>query len=79
EVGFTLGDRRIIGTAVPDLVHMGPDVGAYRREHEHFLDCIQHGATPVVSVEDSRRSLAVALAVVDSIRTGQPVELASAP
>ncbi len=78
EVGFTLADRRITGTAVPDLVHMGPDIGAYRREHEHFLDCVQHGAIPVVSVEDSRRSLAVALAVVDSIRTGQPVVLGAA-
>ena len=75
EVGYTLADRRITGTAVPDLIHIGPEMGAYQREHEHFLDCIQRGVEPAVSVEDSRRSLAVALAVVDSIHTGQPVVL----
>ncbi len=75
ETGLTFGDRRITGTAVPDLVHMGPEVGAYRREHEHFLDCIQRGTVPIATVEDSRRSLAVALAVVESIRTGRPVSL----
>lgn len=75
EVGFRFADRRITGPAVPDLVHMGPDVGAYRREHEHFVDCIRDGIQPAASVEDSRRSLAVALAVVASIRLGRPVPL----
>ncbi len=75
EVGFAYGDRTLTGTAVLNFLHLGPEVGAYRREHEHFLDCIQEGATPVVSVEESRKSLAVALAVVESIRTGRPVVL----
>ncbi|MGQ0549899.1 MAG: Gfo/Idh/MocA family protein [Armatimonadota bacterium] len=75
ETGFTFGDRRVTGTAVPDLLHMGPEVGAYRREHEHFLDCIEHRVPPEATAEDSRRSLEVALAVVESIRTGRPVSL----
>ncbi|MGQ0570540.1 MAG: Gfo/Idh/MocA family protein [Armatimonadota bacterium] len=79
EVGFTFIDRTITGTVVPDLIHGGPEIGAYGREHEHFFDCIQHAATPAVSVEDSMRSLEVALAVVDSIRSGQPVLLNAGP
>lgn len=75
ETGFAFGDRRVTGTSVPDLVHMGPDIGAYRREHEHFLDCIEHRAAPAATVEDGRESLAVALAVVESIHTGRPVTL----
>ncbi len=75
EVGFTFVDRRITNPTVPDLIHAGHEVGAYHREHEHFLDCIQHGATPIVTLEESRQSLAIALAVVESIRTGMPVTL----
>lgn len=75
EVGFPFVDRSITTPAVPDLIHVGHEIGAYRREHEHFFDCIQGGAKPVVTVHESRQSLTVALAVVESIRTGMPVKL----
>jgi predicted dehydrogenase len=73
EVGFQFVDRTVTGTMVPNFIHSGVGIGAYRREHDHFLDCIQHGASPVATVDDSVRSLRVALAVVRSIRTGQPM------
>jgi predicted dehydrogenase len=79
EVGFQFADRTITGTAVPNFIHSGAGIGAYRREHDHFLDCIRHGAAPVATVDDSLKSLQVALAVVQSIRTGQPVVFDGAP
>jgi predicted dehydrogenase len=72
ETGFTFADRTIIGNANLNLMHVGHEMGAYRREHEHFLACIEGRAEPIVTVEDSLKSLAVALGVVASFRSGQP-------
>jgi UDP-N-acetylglucosamine 3-dehydrogenase len=37
----------------------------------HFIDCVRHDKKPLVSGEDGRHALAVALAAVESARTGK--------
>ena len=37
----------------------------------HFIDCVQHDKKPLVSGEDGRHALEVALAAVESARTGK--------
>jgi myo-inositol 2-dehydrogenase/D-chiro-inositol 1-dehydrogenase len=76
EVGYRLADRTATGSNVVNLVHVGPDMGAYRREHAHFHACLRGGAAPAATVDDSRRSLRVALAALESMRLHQPVTLA---
>lgn len=41
----------------------------------YFLDCIQNNKLPKVTIKDARHSLAVALAIQESARMGQPVKV----
>jgi predicted dehydrogenase len=45
-------------------------------EVRHFLDCVERGAAPAIPLADGIGVLEVALAVKQSMRTGQPVEIA---
>ena len=45
-------------------------------EMRHFLDCVAQRKPPLVSLRDGARSLQVALALRESQRSGQPIELA---
>lgn len=47
----------------------------YRRQLEHFMACIRDGSEPIVSAEDARKALELALAAVESARTGKAVYL----
>lgn len=47
----------------------------YALELEHFVECIRNGSKPLTSGEEALASLRVALAAVESVKTGQPVEL----
>ncbi len=46
-------------------------------ELSHFFSCIDSGERPEVTLRDGRASLRMALAILESQRTGQPIELAS--
>ena len=48
---------------------------AYTAELAHFVECIRTGATPSVTGRDARGALAVALAAMESVRTGGPVDV----
>jgi UDP-N-acetylglucosamine 3-dehydrogenase len=41
----------------------------------HFIGCVQNDKKPLVSGEDGRHALAVALAAVKSARTGEVCEI----
>ena len=41
----------------------------------HFIDCVRHDKKPLVSGEDGRHALAVALAAVESARTGKAMPI----
>ncbi len=52
------------------------DTDPYVEQLRHFRRVIQDGEAPVVSAEDGARTLAATLAVVESGKSGRPVELA---
>jgi predicted dehydrogenase len=47
----------------------------YLDEMQHFLDCIHHQKTPIVSGQDAQRIVELALAVHQSAQTGQRIEV----
>lgn len=52
-----------------------PPDDCFDREIGHFLDCVRSGTLPLVTGEDARGSVAVTLAIKESIRTGLPIKL----
>jgi len=50
----------------------------YVTEIKHFYDVIVNGAAPRVTAEDGLRAVEIALAAVESAKTGRPVKLESA-
>jgi myo-inositol 2-dehydrogenase/D-chiro-inositol 1-dehydrogenase len=48
---------------------------AYRIELDHFLDCLEKKASPLAGVEDGLRSLLLADAAAQSIKSGRPVKV----
>jgi predicted dehydrogenase len=51
--------------------------GLFQAELEHFLSCEEAGTTPCVSLSSGADSLAVALAILESQRSGLPVNVAA--
>jgi myo-inositol 2-dehydrogenase/D-chiro-inositol 1-dehydrogenase len=48
---------------------------AYVRELEHFVECVRTGKPPSVTGADGRESLRMALAAIESVKTGRAVTL----
>ena len=48
----------------------------YLAEVQHFIHCVRHGREPAVSWQDALRSCELAFCAIESIRSGQPVNLA---
>ncbi|MGI5282112.1 Gfo/Idh/MocA family oxidoreductase [Nonomuraea polychroma] len=48
---------------------------AYVAELADFTDCVRTGRAPAVTGEDARAALAIALAAIESVRTGRPVRV----
>ncbi|MCB0109345.1 MAG: Gfo/Idh/MocA family oxidoreductase [Caldilineaceae bacterium] len=67
------GNGKVRSTLSP----MGNDIHPYQAELAHFLDCVDNGTTPLVTARDAMMSVKVALAAIESIRSGKPVELAT--
>jgi predicted dehydrogenase len=51
------------------------DASAHRRVIEDFLAALDEGRPPRVGLAEGRRSVALARAVYESSRTGQPIDL----
>ncbi|TCZ77687.1 Gfo/Idh/MocA family oxidoreductase [Paenibacillus albiflavus] len=47
----------------------------YARELAHFLACIERDEQPIVTAEDAYEAVRIALAAIQSVETGQPVQL----
>jgi UDP-N-acetylglucosamine 3-dehydrogenase len=60
------------GVAVPESPM---DRNPYYQELQHFIDCCETGATPMVTPEDGMKAVEVSMAALESIRTGRPVTL----
>ncbi|TVY11742.1 Gfo/Idh/MocA family protein [Paenibacillus cremeus] len=50
----------------------------YDLEMLHFIDCIREGRQPIVTAEDAYKALEIALAAVESARTGKAVLIGQA-
>lgn len=60
-------------TAVVEKRFEGSD--PFRAELQHFADCIRQGTEPQVPGEEGRASVALCMAVKESVRTGRAVSL----
>ncbi len=67
------------GWKLPDTRHWpvinGKQAGAVKLEMEHFFECVRLGKTPLVTAEDGRRSLEIALAAEQSIKEDRRIPL----
>lgn len=52
---------------------------SYREQWVHFVDMVANGAPSACTLEDGRHAVQVALAAVESARSGKPVHLAGGP
>jgi UDP-N-acetylglucosamine 3-dehydrogenase len=50
-------------------------VDPYLAELQHFCDCVEQGVTPSITPQDGRAAVQIALAAIESLRSGQPVTL----
>jgi len=48
---------------------------AYLKEIQHFIDCILEDKEPIVTGEDGKKAVEVAIAATKSILEGRPVNL----
>ncbi|MCX6046871.1 MAG: Gfo/Idh/MocA family oxidoreductase [Chloroflexi bacterium] len=67
------GDGKIRTTSSP----LGPDENPYYAELAHFLDCLETGQPFRVTPSDALQNVKVALAAIESVRTGQPIDIAT--
>jgi predicted dehydrogenase len=56
---------------------IAPDEEPYRAELAHFLHCFETGATPRVTAHDGLMAVKIALAAIESMRTGAPIDIAN--
>jgi predicted dehydrogenase len=47
----------------------------YFQELQHFIDCIESGTKPMITPYDGMRAVEIALAAIQSVQTGKPVNL----
>lgn len=63
----------------PDILYgpqfHGQQSGALRTQLEHFADCVGLDREPVISPQDARAAVELAVAIHDSLRSGAPVYL----
>ncbi len=66
------------GHGCPDMIHWpivhNRLIGDLKEELNHFIECIILDKKPLVTGEDGMNSLKVALAIIDSLRTGDIVK-----
>jgi predicted dehydrogenase len=62
------------GVAVPESP-LFPHENPYRRELEHFIDCIENGTTPIVTANDALEAVRISIAMLESSRRREPVTL----
>jgi len=56
---------------------MQPTDDPYYREIAHFLACLESDEDLLVSPRDGLEALRIALAAIESLRTGHPIDVAA--
>ena len=67
------GDGKIRTTSSPLAAENNP----YFAELAHFLDCLETGKPFRVTPRDALQGVKVELAAIESVRTGQPIDIAT--
>ena len=67
------GNGKIRTTLSP----FGADINPYKAELAHFLHCLETGEPLRVTPHDGLMAVKVALAAIESVRTGKPVDIAT--
>jgi len=70
------GTEMAAGVPVPESP-MHPNDDPYYREIAHFLACLESGNDSLVSPQDGLEAVRIALAAIESLRTGGPVDVAA--
>jgi predicted dehydrogenase len=55
---------------------LAPSDNPYYAELAHFLECLENGQPFRITPHDALMAVKVALAAIESMRTGKPVEIA---
>jgi myo-inositol 2-dehydrogenase/D-chiro-inositol 1-dehydrogenase len=67
------GEKGVVHDTIRRNIDLFHD--AYTGELAHFVDCVRNGTSPECTGEDARGALAIALAAIESVKTGWPVQL----
>lgn len=73
ETNLVVSDRSGIGESPLENFFMTRYQEAYRREMEHFVECLKIGVSPLVTVSDGLEALRLAEAALESLRVQKPV------
>jgi predicted dehydrogenase len=73
----TLAEQPPVGTEQANTAFSFPRMQAYVDQLTAFTDAVLDGTPPPVTGEDGRRGVAVALALLESSRTGRQISLGS--
>ena len=68
-----VSDRSGIGESPLENFFMTRYQEAYRREMEHFVECLKIGVSPLVTGSDGLEALRLAEAALESLRVQKPV------
>ena len=66
------GVQNSIDVAVPETIGAKTPI---QLQLEHFMKCIENDEQPLVTAEDAMNAVKIAVAAIDSVRSGQPVSL----
>jgi UDP-N-acetylglucosamine 3-dehydrogenase len=77
EQGLSIYTKELVD--FPDVINgsmlHGKTLGAYKDEIAHFVDCVLYGRQPAVTGADGLAAVKVAVAIEQSLASGQEVEL----
>jgi myo-inositol 2-dehydrogenase/D-chiro-inositol 1-dehydrogenase len=66
------GEKGVVHDTVRRNIDLFHD--AYTSELAHFVDCVRNGTSPDCTGEDARSALEIALAAIESVKSGRPVD-----
>jgi len=84
ELDETMGAPLVVARSAAEAAHVGVPVpespthlSPYFLELEHFIQCLESGTEPEITPREAMRAVEVAVAAIESVRTGRPIELSN--
>lgn len=66
------GVQNSVDVAVPETIAAKTPL---QLQLEHFINCLENDEQPLVSAEDAMKAVEIAVAAIESVKSGQPVSL----